>query len=148
MSHSKGRRLYQSHNLLFGVPLHPGSPEQIKQCCSIALSFDNNNNTINLSATTTGFIFPNDHSQQQQQQSRPRIYSDPQNPNLLLFLRHPDWKWKCGKWGITYFWRYPSGPTTPKNGFLSIDSLRWSVSDAPRKIPQRVRWLEPCRWDW
>ena len=56
-----------------------------RQCCSIVLSFDNNN-TINLSAATTGFIFPNDHSQQQQQQqqSRPRIYSDPQNPNLFL----------------------------------------------------------------
>ena len=74
-----GRRLYGESplSLLFGVSLHPGSPEQ---CCSIVLSF----NTINLSATT-GFIFPNDHSQQQQQRSRPRIYSDLQNPYLFFF---------------------------------------------------------------
>ena len=70
------------HNLLFGVSLHPGSPEQRKSIFSIVLPF--NNNTINLSVTT-GFILPNDHSQQQQQQSRPRIYSDQQNPNLLFF---------------------------------------------------------------
>ena len=58
---------------------------RVEQCFSIVLSFNNNNNTINLSAITD-FILPNDHSQQQQQQqSRPRIYSDPQNPNLFFF---------------------------------------------------------------
>ena len=94
-----------------------------KQCRSIVLSFDNNNNTINLSATT-GFIFPTNHSQQQQQQSR-----------SLFFLHHPDWNGKCGKWGrwvswpettiaYVYFWRYPVLPTVdqrlPRMGFYLL----------------------------
>ena len=51
---------------------------RVKQCCSIPY-----NDTTNLSAAGS-FIFPNDHSQQQlKHQSRPRIYSDPRNPNLF-----------------------------------------------------------------
>ena len=98
-----------------------------KQCCSIVLSFDNNNNTINLSAATTGFIFPNDHSQQQQQQqSRPRIYSDPQNPNLFFFLHHPGGGYNYQRQQSLHTFTFGGtigGLTIPENRFLSPGSL-------------------------
>ena len=125
-----------------------------KQCCSTVLSFDNNN-TINLSAATTGFIFPNDHSQQQQQQqSHPRIYSDPQNPNLFFFLHHPGGGYNYQRQQSLHTFTFGGtigGLTTPENEFLSPDSRSWSVSDAPRDHRQyhnEYDDVEPCRWDW
>ena len=54
-----------SYNL-FGVLLHPGSPED-NVVASSSLSFNSpDNDTTNLSAND--FIFPNDQSQQKQQQ--------------------------------------------------------------------------------
>ena len=102
------------------------------------------NDTTNLSATN-GFIFPNDHSQQQQQQqqqSRPRTYSDPWNPNYFSATSALE-NGNAGSGGGGYdfqrqqlqtftFGGTPGGSSTSGNGFLSPDSLRRSVSDAPR----------------
>ena len=148
MSHfsNVGRRLYGESPLtiFYLVSLSIQVPQNRgKQCCSIVLSF----NTIILSATT-GFIFPNDHSQQQwQQQSCPRIYSDPQNPNLFFFciIRIGTGNTGSGGGGYDYqrqqlhtftFGGTHSGSTTPENAFSSPDSLRSSVSDAPSDYRQ------------
>ena len=109
-----------------------------KQCCSIVLSF--NNNTINLSAAITGFIFPNDHSQQQHQQQFIQTHRIPIS-FFSRIIRIGNGNAGSGGRGYEYqrqqlrtltFGGTHGGSATPENVFLSPDSLRWTVSDVPR----------------
>ena len=91
----------------------------------------------------SGYVFPNEHSQQQQQQQqqqqpRPRTHSDPWNPNFLSATSGLENGNTGGGYDFqrqqlqTFTFGGTGGSSTSGNGFLSPDSLRRSVSDAPR----------------
>ena len=105
-----GRRLYGESplSLLFGVSLHPGSPEQ---CCSIVLSF----NTINLSLPPASSSLTTIHNNSSSdlalgfiQTHRIPISFFSASSGLEMEMQ------EVGEEGLitrdnNYFWRYPRG---------------------------------------
>ena len=115
-----------------------------KQWCVITSHSTPNNDTANLSATT-GFIFPNDHSQQQQQHLVLEFIQTHEIPNFF-FLLHPDWKTGMREVGEettmedVYFRRYPRWINDSREwGFISSFTGKVSFKFAyrPSTIPLR-----------